>query len=237
MKPKFSIVMPNYNKAWCINDALRSVKNQTMPEWDLIVIDDSDDDSMNILNRYDQDDCRVKIFHNDTKRGLDEALIQGIGYVGTDYFGILESDDDLSHRAVDVMFKAHVDNPDCGFIYSQFMFCDKRLKPQCKGFNRSVKPGENMLENGWCASHFKTFKLKDYNKSGGFKNNCPAAQDVYIGYLMEEHTKLLFVDEVLYFYRHYRESAYYQYGGGKVFQKVVDGIKDEAIKRRLKNNL
>ena len=51
------IILPNYNKAEYLKEAVDSVINQTYKKWILYIIDDcSTDQSSEILNKYEKND-------------------------------------------------------------------------------------------------------------------------------------------------------------------------------------
>ena len=51
--PRVSVVMPVYNGSRWLQEALDSIRNQTLNEWELIVVDDgSSDDSVEIVKRF-----------------------------------------------------------------------------------------------------------------------------------------------------------------------------------------
>ena len=53
IKPKYSVIIPLYNKALYICKALESVSGQTLTNFELIIVDDgSTDDSANICEEY-----------------------------------------------------------------------------------------------------------------------------------------------------------------------------------------
>jgi hypothetical protein len=117
-----------------------------------------------------------------------------------DIFGILDSDDVLSEEALSLMYDAHMRYQNCGFIYSQFEFCDSSMNPICYGFCRSVPEGETNLKDIY-SSAFRTFKKDSYNKTEGYNEKFIYGQDRDIVFKMEEVTDLLFVDKILYKHR------------------------------------
>ena len=42
--PSFSIIMPTYNRAYCICNAIDSVLKQAYPKFELIIVDDGSTD-------------------------------------------------------------------------------------------------------------------------------------------------------------------------------------------------
>lgn len=59
--PVLSVIMPCYNQAQYIEEAIESVINQTYRNWELIIIDDgSTDNSFEIAEKYASGDQRIK---------------------------------------------------------------------------------------------------------------------------------------------------------------------------------
>ena len=56
MTPRFSIIVPLYNKAPFIRKALESIASQTFQDWELIIVDDgSTDNSLEVVHEYIRD--------------------------------------------------------------------------------------------------------------------------------------------------------------------------------------
>ena len=198
--PKFSIVMANYNNEKYLAQSIESVLQQDFKEWELIIVDDcSTDGSLKVIGRY-LDDSRVKLIKQTTNRGKSAALKCAIADLRSGFFGVLDSDDMLTESAVSTMYQSHIDDPDCGLIYSQFAYCDENMNPQRRGFCAAI-PADKTNFDVDKVSHFKTFKLCDYLKTEGYDETVFSAIDKDIAYKMEEVTKLKFVDKGLYLYR------------------------------------
>ncbi|MBN2136631.1 MAG: glycosyltransferase [Sedimentisphaerales bacterium] len=198
--PEFSVITANYNNAAYIGQAIESVRNQTFKDWELIVVEDcSTDNSRAVIEPY-LGDGRIRLIEHSSNQGYTAALKTGIANVRSEYFGILDSDDALVPHAIETMYQWHERLADCGFIYSQFAFCDKDLIEKRPGFCAAIPAGRTSLD-AHVVSHFKTFKLRDYLKTGGYDENILYAEDVDIVYRMEEVTKLRFVDDCMYLYR------------------------------------
>ena len=107
MYEKVSIIMPSYNYALYIKQAIESVLNQTYQNWDLIIIDDASTDySLNIINEYVKKDSRVKLIINEKNLGLASTLKKAIDFADGEWIAFLESDDELLPESVEERLKA-----------------------------------------------------------------------------------------------------------------------------------
>ncbi len=234
-KPLFSVIIANYNSRAYIDQAIQSVLIQTFKEWELIIVDDSStDDSIEIINNYFKDP-RVKLIKHAHNKGYTNALKTGIGFINSKYFGILDSDDILLPDAVENMYKAHIQNPDAGLIYSQFVFCNENLRPDHLGYCKQIPSSRSNLDIDG-VSHFKTFKWEYYNKTSGYDELILYAEDKDISYKMEEVSKLKFIDKILYCYRVLPNSQSNHPDRRKISLESMKKAKFNASIRRNKKN-
>ncbi len=71
MPPLVSVCMPVYNGAKYLNEAIESIQAQTLSDFELIICDDaSTDNSVEIIDRYGQQDKRIRWSSNSTNLGL-----------------------------------------------------------------------------------------------------------------------------------------------------------------------
>ena len=91
-KPIVSIVTPTYNRAGFIGDAVRSVLCQSMPDWELLIVDDgSEDNTREVLAEYETDP-RIHYFYQ-PNQGQSIARNNALEKVRGDFVGFLDSDD------------------------------------------------------------------------------------------------------------------------------------------------
>jgi len=91
-----SVVLPVYNGAKFIANAIESILDQTYENFELIVINDgSKDNTLEILNSYAVKDDRIKIVSRQNK-GLIETLNEGFSLAKGKYIA-RQDDDDISH--------------------------------------------------------------------------------------------------------------------------------------------
>ena len=91
---KFSIIVPTYNSGKTIQRTIQSVLNQTVEDWELIVIDDnSSDETLNIVNSFS--DSRIKVIRKNNRFGVSDSRNRGIAASQGEFLSFLDSDDKL----------------------------------------------------------------------------------------------------------------------------------------------
>ena len=90
-----SIIMPSYNTGRFIAETVRSVIAQTYTDWELIIVDDcSTDDSVKvILNSFQDQQSRIRLFVNDKNSGAAVSRNKALREARGKYIAFLDSDD------------------------------------------------------------------------------------------------------------------------------------------------
>jgi len=87
--PLVSVVIPTYNRGWCLNESIDSVLSQTYENFELIVVDDgSTDDTEKRLSQYDN----LTVI-SQPNQGVSAARNKGIKSSNGDLIAFLDSDD------------------------------------------------------------------------------------------------------------------------------------------------
>lgn len=90
--PRFSVVIPLFNKENFIEHTLRSVLNQTFQDFELLIINDcSTDNSLRVAENIQ--DPRIKIIQHPVNKGLSASRNTGIKNAQADYIAFLDADD------------------------------------------------------------------------------------------------------------------------------------------------
>jgi glycosyltransferase involved in cell wall biosynthesis len=88
----FTVIIPLYNKEKYIENAIKSVLNQTFTDFNLLIINDfSTDKSVEIASKYISD--TVEIIHHEKNAGLAAARNTGIKNSNSNYITYLDADD------------------------------------------------------------------------------------------------------------------------------------------------
>lgn len=95
---RFSVIIPSYNRPDEIIGALESVRKQEWPtRVEIIVVDDSDDDTAGRVREYahSNEDMRIVLFRPRRRAGLSHARNCGIELSSGELLVFLDSDDEL----------------------------------------------------------------------------------------------------------------------------------------------
>ncbi len=114
--PRVSVLLPVYNGEQFLDEAMRSVLDQSFADFEVIVVDDgSQDASPAILAGHAAADPRVRVYRK-ANGGIVAALNFGLGHCRGEYVARMDADDVcLPHRFADQV--AHLDaNPDCVLV-------------------------------------------------------------------------------------------------------------------------
>lgn len=99
MEPLVSIIVPVYNGEKVIERCIRSLVGQTYEKIEIIVLNDgSKDHTMQILNKYEKLDSRVRVIDK-TNSGVSDTRNQGLQLAKGDYVQFVDSDDWLTNNA------------------------------------------------------------------------------------------------------------------------------------------
>lgn len=100
MNDLVSIVMPSYNTAKYIADSIKSVQNQTYPNWELIIVDDcSTDDTDKIVESIQ--DQRIYYIKNEMNSGAAFSRNRALREARGRWIAFLDSDDLWSPQKIE----------------------------------------------------------------------------------------------------------------------------------------
>lgn len=86
-----SVIIPTYNRATDVAEAIQSVLGQTHPAFEIMVVDDGSDDST--LETLDQFGEKITVIKNPENRGVSFSRNAGINLATGDWIAFLDSDD------------------------------------------------------------------------------------------------------------------------------------------------
>lgn len=91
--PRVTVVMPAYNAAQFIDEAINSIRGQTLTDWEMIVVDDgSTDATKDIAERHAAEDRRIRVIHQ-ANAGQAAANNRAIPEARGEYIARMDADD------------------------------------------------------------------------------------------------------------------------------------------------
>lgn len=132
-----SIIIPVYNTAEYLAEALDSVINQSYKNIEIIIVDDgSTDGSGRICDEYASTDKRIIVFHQRNK-GLSAARNYGLEVMKGEAVAFLDSDDaylaDYVNTMVKCLVEEEIDLVVCGYSYQKTSGRMDYISPQKRG--------------------------------------------------------------------------------------------------------
>lgn len=116
-RPLVSVVMPMFNRAGIVGDAIASVLAQTYPNFELIVVDDgSSDDSVATARGFD--DPRIRLIELGENQGVTVARNTALRAAQGEIIAYLDSDNTWDDRFLAAHVGALLELPDADMIYS-----------------------------------------------------------------------------------------------------------------------
>lgn len=89
-----SIILPTYNGAERIEEAIKSVLGQLYADWELLIIDDgSQDNTKKIVDNFANEDLRVRYIKNEINLGIQKTLNKGLKEAQGEYIARIDDDD------------------------------------------------------------------------------------------------------------------------------------------------
>lgn len=122
-QPLVSIVIPVYNGADYLSEAIDSALSQTWSNIEVLVVDDGSDDdgaTASVANGYGD---RIRYFYK-PNGGVASALNNGIREMRGDYFSWLSHDDVYAHDKVEKQIKALMDLGEPAMAFGDFSTID-----------------------------------------------------------------------------------------------------------------
>jgi glycosyltransferase involved in cell wall biosynthesis len=125
--PEVSVIIPTYNRAHLIREAIDSVLKQTYRDFEIIVVDDgSTDNTREVIDSYI--DPHIRYIYQENQ-GVSGAMNTGILVSKAKYIAWLASDNVMLEESLQKQVDFMEQHPEIGFCYSQAYFMDEKGRP------------------------------------------------------------------------------------------------------------
>jgi len=150
---KITFVIPVYNNAATLRNAVASLQSQDFSDWDAVIIDDGSSDSSPIVaDALAEEDRRIRVVHQ-ANGGVSVARNRGMDEARGDWVAWLDADDAYIPGALRRMSELIDANPDCQCL--QFPY----LEMQPDGSTKPRIPPAYSLHGGRSFSGSEAFDV------------------------------------------------------------------------------
>jgi len=210
--PLVSVVMPVFNAALYLDEAIKSILVQSLTEFELIIINDgSTDDSLNLLQSWADKDYRIRLYTQKNK-GRSFTRNRGVELAKSDLISMLDADDIALPTRLEVHYEFMKNNPDVVVVGAQ-------VEGVCMEGVPLYKSGAPLLLH----DEIESSLLNDHGvqlcqgasmmrrsailKVGGYDEGYAVGEDTDLFLKMALIGKLGNVPDVLLYYRQHLESS------------------------------
>jgi glycosyltransferase involved in cell wall biosynthesis len=265
--PKISVIIPAYNSASYLSDAVESVLNQSFQDFEIIIIDDgSTDNTKEIAEKYIQKHGnKIRYFYQGNK-GVGAARNKGIEESKGEYIAFLDSDDILLPESLIRRQGFLSDYPEASLVFTDYYLMAGRYDsintPQLleKNFLNSFKKeilakkdDEIIFNQNFYYKYFEfsprpiwtcaVMMRKDIiDNVGLFRTDIQIAEDNDYWPKVIRKYKVGFINRPLSCYRHFysnltKQTENYNLNEIKIFTELYFNNKERRVRRAIKKKL
>jgi glycosyltransferase involved in cell wall biosynthesis len=178
-----SVIVPTYNRAHHLPDALASVWDQTYRPIELIVIDDgSTDETTELMEAWATKHHQKKAFtvryDRQPNRGAPSARNLGAIRSSGEFLQFLDSDDKIHERKIESQVQMLQEEAEAGFAYCLTGRFGSRVSGQKPmGFNFNAGGLPSMLEGNMCQTSAALFRRSACKAAGPWDESLEGAQE------------------------------------------------------------
>jgi len=206
-----SIIVPVYNPPiHFLSECLDSVVGQQASNWQLVVANDgsTNTDVTAFLESFkleNKDDPRILLV-NKENGGISSALNAALSHTYGEYVGMLDHDDALDPRCIEIFSQTIKQNSHPDAVYSD----EDKFSPKGEHYDLYCKPSfsPELLLTQMYLCHFTVFKRDQMNAIGGLRTSMDGAQDFDLALRLLPNLKnVVRIPLPLYHWRAWSEST------------------------------
>ncbi|MFV5694949.1 glycosyltransferase family 2 protein [Flavobacterium sp. LB3P122] len=198
--PKVSIIVPCYNQAQYLDEALQSLYNQTYTRWECIIVNDgSPDNTEAIAQKWELKDSRFRYLYKENG-GVSSARNLGIKNAKTEFILTLDADDKYDAAFLEKALTVLINNDEVGIVSSwgRYFTNEKELQVY-KSIGKTTV--DFLFHN--TAIGTSLFRKPCWEQAEGYDENQANGYEDWEFYLRvcALGWKVHIIEEVLFFYR------------------------------------
>ncbi|WP_197428729.1 glycosyltransferase family 2 protein [Phnomibacter ginsenosidimutans] len=225
MNELVTIVIPCYMQAQYLQEAIDSVRAQTYPHWECIVVNDaSPDHTAAVADAAATTDSRIRVIHKPHNEGLAAARNTGISHANGMFILPLDADDLIHPEYLQKSLAVFYNNSAVKVVYTDVWTFGDQSREVCR-------PEINM--NELCHHNLfqptALFKKSDFQKTDGYRKNVYGYEDWDMWLqLIEKPAHAHRIKEHLFGVRVKQQSM--------IIELVSDAEKERTVRRNVMHN-
>lgn len=207
-----TVIVPVYNVADYLPRFLKSLKEQTYKNFQVVLVDDgSKDNSLAVCQKFSKDDKRFVVIHENNK-GTGAARNLGLSYAKGKYIYFCDPDDYLEKNLLKDNYKVITNNNADVVIFGYYeeeygTKHKKQILPNTQNEKSFVKLFPSLYNQNLISSLWNKLYLKDAIKNQIFSHARTGQDNRFNLKFFEEPRKVVFNDKAYYHYIAARPSS------------------------------
>lgn len=204
--PTVSIVLATNRDSPYLGETLRSVREQTFTDWELVIVDNGIPDNAEVANLI-ADDGRMSMVKIDDSATAGVARNVGVGLTGGHYVTYLDDDDVWASDRLEKHLEAHARHPEAPATFSGYWHMDSESRRFGDDWRSMATGSADILRGRTDTPLGPTVMVRreDYLAIGGFSPEISILVDFEFALRLALRGELVYIDELLLGYR--RHSA------------------------------
>ncbi len=195
-RPLISVIIPTFNRGHCLEESIRSVRDQNFPDFELIVVDDgSVDNTIEVVNQFPD----IRFIRLDKNRGVSFARNCGLKQAQGDWIAFLDSDDLWKKGKLQAQVQWVNQHPDCYAVYTDEIWVRNgvRVNQMKKHQKYSGEIFQYCLPLCIVSPSSVLLRTKMLNEVGGFDESMLVCEDYDLWLRIAKQYPFHFIDEKL----------------------------------------
>lgn len=180
LKPRVSVITPAYNAARFLAETINSVRNQTVTDWELLVVDDgSTDGTVAIVERYAARDGRIRLLKQ-ANLGPSSARNRAMRAARGAFFTFLDSDDQWLPGFLEHQLGVFAQHPETALVTGTAYYLGGPLSGRTRRRPADGYPVltlEHIIENDSAVFIMTVFRRQVFDEIGGLDDSQWTSED------------------------------------------------------------
>lgn len=209
--PLISVIMPTYNRANIILQAIDSVIQQTYNNWELIIVNDGSTDNTKEVIKHYLSDKRVKAISKENG-GINSARNAGLDISSGNFIAFLDDDDIWTKGKLEEQIKIFLNpqNKNVGLVYSDSMYffnnINDNIKRKFTNYFPELTPYELLMTVNFICFSSTMLKRECFEHSGKFDTSFKTCADWEFLLRVLDKYKIYRIEKCLVYYRVHKDN-------------------------------